>query len=70
LLGLKSRRREWSRPPEPSPDASGILVQPIKRRPDVSLKRHRKRAGSCKRAQTLDTEQRPEIYHGILIRTS
>jgi bifunctional enzyme CysN/CysC len=27
--GLKSRRREWSRPPEPSPDASGILVRPM-----------------------------------------
>jgi hypothetical protein len=33
----------------------------------VSLKRHRKRAESCKRAQTLDTEQRKEIYDVILI---
>jgi transposase len=29
-LGSKSRRREWSRPPEPSPDASGILVRPLR----------------------------------------
>ena len=28
--GSKSRRREWSRPPEPLPDASGILVQPTR----------------------------------------
>jgi hypothetical protein len=60
--GSKSRRREWSRPPEPLPDASGILVQPTReRRPDVSLKRHRKRAGSCKRAQILDSKRQPEI---------
>lgn len=28
--GSKSRKREWFRSPEPSPDASGILVQPTR----------------------------------------
>jgi len=27
MMAWKSRFEEWSRPPEPSPDASGILVQ-------------------------------------------
>ena len=26
-MAWKSRSGEWSRPPEPSPDASGMLVQ-------------------------------------------
>ena len=35
--GLRRRRKEWPRPPEPPPAESGILVQPLrKRRPYVS----------------------------------
>ena len=64
--GLKEPKKRMVPPSlSPRPTQAGYWCGPKKRRPDVSLKRHRKRAGSCKRAQTLDTEQRSEIYHGI-----
>lgn len=36
LHGFNSRSEEWSRPPS-LPAASGIMAQPLLRRPDVSL---------------------------------
>lgn len=55
MHGFNSRFAEWSRPPEPLPAGSGIVVQPPERRPDVRLYRLGYRAGISNRAQTLDT---------------
>src|SRR5271165_7643688 len=54
--GLKCRSTEWFRPPEPLPAASGILVQPSCAATVCEVDRARKRAASCKRARTSDTE--------------
>ena len=61
IHGLKRRFQEWFRPPEPLPVASGMLVLPPRAATVCEVDRARKRAASCNRAQTSDTEN----THGV-----
>src|SRR6202043_913051 len=53
-VGLNSRPKEWSRPPEPHPPDAGCWCSRNKRRPYVSLIWCKHTIRSWKRAQTLD----------------
>ena len=58
-VGLNSRPKEWSRPPEPHPPDAGCWCSRNKRTVcELDLVQHTIR--SSKRAQTLDPNQRPE----------
>jgi len=56
-MGGKARAEGLSAPTA----ASGILVQPFRAATEFEVDRARKRAASCNRAQTSDTEQILEI---------
>lgn len=63
IKGLLLPRASLNMSPYCAKDGSGL-------RNSVPMMVVRYRPGPCKRAQTSDTEQRPEIYHGILIISS
>jgi hypothetical protein len=59
-VGLNSRPKEWSRPPEPPPAGRGMLVQPQQEATECELDLVEHAIRSWKRAQAWDPKQRPE----------